>query len=473
MTQMTSVHIKPCNIGQSEAHNQRTKAYLDHINAEKLYIRKDLTPEDQSWTSELQGDMTLRQYYDAIGRMVKEKTGRVMQTKERERINKKTGKVTKIAGCTPLREGVVVCKADTTMEQLQHFADLCRLRFGITAIQIHLHRDEGHCLDPNDTSIWKPNYHAHIIWDWMSHETGKSYKLDNEDISLMQDMAAEALEMKRGVSKLETGKLHLERNDYIVAKQKRELEEAKKQTEKLVKENEQKILDSEKLDREIYDKQMKANRENGNAILSGLAHIAGKGKYAQLETENEEMKQQVALIPDRIAEGVAERTAELENVCERERQIAELHLDEYNKLTRSYNRLLKKSQNDKNTYEFNLSQRDYAIAILKAAFQKAVELLDVVCRKALQAVIDFAKKPIANRFTYEQACAVNDFLDTNTNRQNTGETLTTLSHPFLTKGELAKGRLEVRNVANDFAAYQRLEQEKQEQNMQPRHGLRR
>lgn len=307
----------------------------------------------------------------------------------------------------------------------------------------------------------------------MNHDTGKSYKLDNEDISLMQDMAAEALEMNRGISKLETGKQHLERNDYIVAKQKRELEEAKKQTEKLVKENEQKILDSEKLDREIHDKQVKANRENGNAILSGLAHIAGKGKYAQLETENEEMKQQVALIPDRIAEGVAERTAELENVCERERQIAELRLDEYNKLTRSYNRLLKKSQNDKNTYEFNLSQRDYAIAILKAAFQKAVELLDVVCRKALQAVIDFAKKPIAKRFTYEQACAVNDFLDTNTNRQNTGETLTTLSHPFLTKGELAKGRLEVRNVANDFAAYQRLEQEKQEQNMQPRHGLRR
>ena len=187
------------------------------------------------------------------------------------------------------------------------------------------------------------------------------------------------------------------------------------------------------MDKDIHDKQAKANRENGNAILSGLAHIAGKGKYAQLETENEEMKQQVALIPDRIAEGVAERTAELENVCERERQIAELRLDEYNKLTRSYNRLLKKSQNDKNTYEFNLSQRDYAIAILKAAFQKAVELLDVVCRKALQAVIDFAKKPIAKRFTYEQACAVNDFLDTNTNRQNTGETLTTLSHPFLTK----------------------------------------
>jgi len=357
------------------------------------------------------------------------------------------------------------------MEQLKRFADLCQQRFGITVLQIHIHKDEGHCTDPSDASTWKPNYHAHIIWDWMNHDTGKSYKLDNEDISLMQDMAAEALEMNRGVSKLETGKQHLERNDYIVAKQKRELEETKKQTEKLAKENEQKAHDCARLDREIHDKQVKANRENGSAILSGLAHIAGKGKYAQLETENEEMKQQVALIPNRIAEGVAERTAELEKVCERERQIAELRLDEYNKLTQSYNRLLNKSQNDKSTYEFNLPQRDYAIAILKAAFQKAVELLDVVCRKALQAVIVFAQKPIAKRFAYEQACAVNDFLDTDTDRLRAANTLTPLSHPFLTESEHAKGRLEVQNVAKDFIEYERIEKEKQRWNIRPSRGM--
>lgn len=471
MTQMTSVHIKPCNIGQSEAHNQRTKAYLDHINAEKLYIRKDLIPEDQSWISELQGDMTLRQYYDAIGRMVKEKTGRAMQTKERERINKKTGKVTKIAGCTPLREGVVVCKADTTMEQLQHFADLCRQRFGITAIQIHLHRDEGHCLNPNDTSTWKPNYHAHVIWDWMDHETGKSYKLDNEDISLMQDMAAEALEMERGVSKLETSKLHLERNDYIVAKQKRELDESKKQAEKLAKENEQKALVCEKLDKEIHDKQAKANRENGSAILSGLANLAGKGKYAQLESENIAIKQQVALLPEKIAQGVVERTAELEKACERERLIAELRLEEYNKLTQSYNRLLKKSQSDKKSYETALSQKNCIITNLIYAFQKAIELLDTVYRKALKAVIDFAKKPIARRFTFEQACAVNEFLDTNTDRQHAAYTLSVLSRPFLTEKEHAKGGLEMQNVVNNFSEYERVEKEKQRRNIRLSHGM--
>ena len=44
-----------------------------------------------------------------------------MQTKDRERVNKKTGKVTVVRGSTPLKEGVVVIKDDTTMEQLQPF----------------------------------------------------------------------------------------------------------------------------------------------------------------------------------------------------------------------------------------------------------------------------------------------------------------------------------------------------------------
>ena len=52
MALKTSVHIKPCNIGQSEAHNERTKEYLAHINASKIYIRQDLTAENQSWRSE-------------------------------------------------------------------------------------------------------------------------------------------------------------------------------------------------------------------------------------------------------------------------------------------------------------------------------------------------------------------------------------------------------------------------------------
>ena len=42
MAQKTSINIKPCNIGSSEAHNKRTAEYLAHINKERLYVRTDL-----------------------------------------------------------------------------------------------------------------------------------------------------------------------------------------------------------------------------------------------------------------------------------------------------------------------------------------------------------------------------------------------------------------------------------------------
>ena len=74
-----------------------------------------------------------------------------------------------------------------------HFTRMVETRWGIKALQVHLHRDEGHYEIPGDDSTWKPNYHAHIIWDWMDHTTGKSIKLDADDMSAMQDMVAEAL----------------------------------------------------------------------------------------------------------------------------------------------------------------------------------------------------------------------------------------------------------------------------------------
>lgn len=474
MTQMTSVHIKPCNIGQSEAHNQRTKAYLDHINAGKLYIRKDLMPQNQSWTSGLQGQMTLQQYYDAISRLVKEKTGRAMQTKERERVNKKTGKVTKIAGCTPLREGVVVCKEDTTMEQLKHFADLCQQRFGITALQIHIHKDEGHYQNPQDTASWKPNYHAHIIWDWMNHDTGKSYKLENEDISLMQDMAAEALEMNRGVSKLETGKQHLERNDYIVAKQKHELEEAKKQTEKLAKEHEQKTLDCEKLDREIHDKQAKANRENGSAILSGLAHIAGKGRYAQLEAENIEMKKQVAVIPQVIARQVESLTTTYKEEITKEQKRADFWLEECNKQERIYKGLLTKSKNREENLRQELQQRDKIIATMKAGLTEFLRGFTVICQNAINAVIDFAHDTKLHHFTFPQATTINEYLSKESSDRRNGATiLTLLTRPFLSLFEHQKGKAEIENVVDNFDYYKEKEKQKQQEGMRIKPRFRR
>lgn len=86
---------------------------------------------------------------------------------------------------------------------------------------------------PNDPEQREnPSLHspikAHIIWDWMDHSTGKSWKLIANDMSELQDMVAETLDMERGTSKAETGLDHLERNDFIIQKQKQEMEEAEK-----------------------------------------------------------------------------------------------------------------------------------------------------------------------------------------------------------------------------------------------------
>ena len=166
----TSDHIKPCNIGQSEAHNQRTQEYLSHINRDKLYIRKDLIANNESWISPAIQDMTLQQYYDDIAKMVKEKTGRSMQTKEKKRIDKKTGKTKVINGSSPIKESVVVCDERTTLADIMRYCEECKRRWGITAIQIYLHKDEGHYEVKDGVETWKPNYHAHIIWDWMNHD---------------------------------------------------------------------------------------------------------------------------------------------------------------------------------------------------------------------------------------------------------------------------------------------------------------
>ena len=197
MAQKTSINIKPCNIGSSEAHNGRTAEYLANIRNEKFYIRTDLMAGNETWVSPDFGEATLTDRYNQIAAMVKEKTGWAMQTKDRERVNKKTGKVTIVRGSTPLKEGVVVIKDDTTMKQLRQFCKVCRERWGITALQVFIHRDEGHYGVPGDNATWKPNLHAHIVWDWMNHETGKSCKLDEKAMSEMQTVLAECLEMER------------------------------------------------------------------------------------------------------------------------------------------------------------------------------------------------------------------------------------------------------------------------------------
>ena len=146
--------------------------------------------------------VTLQQHYDHLKALVKEKTGRAMQEKDVE-YKDKNGKTRVRKGSSPIREGVINIKPDTKMDDLLRYVNRVHERWGIRAIQIHMHRDEGHYENPEDKSTWQPNLHAHIIWDWIDHTTGKSFKLNAEDMSQIQDMVAETLEME--IIKRKTG----------------------------------------------------------------------------------------------------------------------------------------------------------------------------------------------------------------------------------------------------------------------------
>lgn len=56
--------------------------------------------DNETWVTPVFGDTSLSERYNQIAAIVKEKTGRAMQTKDRERVNKKTGKVSIMRGST-------------------------------------------------------------------------------------------------------------------------------------------------------------------------------------------------------------------------------------------------------------------------------------------------------------------------------------------------------------------------------------
>ncbi len=163
----TSINFKAAK-ADSEIHNFRKKTFD--------YIRKDLSSKNEYWQEEKIADRLIK-----IENYCKEKSGRKLQK-----------------NAMPIREAVVVIKEDTTMLELQNLASKLQEELKIRIFQIAIHKDEGHY--DKETKEWKPNYHAHLVADWQDLETGKTLKHQSFHYSKMQDIAAECLEMERGVS---------------------------------------------------------------------------------------------------------------------------------------------------------------------------------------------------------------------------------------------------------------------------------
>ena len=397
MATKSSIHIKPCNIASSEAHNRRTAEYMRNIGESRIYVVPELSIDNEQWINPDFGTSELRTHYDNIKRMVKEKTGRAMQEKERERKGK-NGKIIKVAGCSPIREGVLLIRPDTTLADVRKFGEECQRRWGITPLQIFLHKDEGHWLnsqpeaeDKESFQIgrrwFKPNYHAHIVFDWMNHETGQSRKLNDEDMATMQTLASDILLMERGQAKAVTGKEHLERNDFIIEKQKAELQRIEET--KIYKEQQVSLAEQElkQVKAEIRtDKLKKTATDVATAITSGVGSLFGSGKLKDLEQSNENLRHEIA----KRDKGIDELKVKMQ-------QMQEQHGKQIRNLQGIYNQELEAK--DKEISRLN--------TILEKAFNWFPLLKEMLRMERLCYAIGFTKDMINNLLTKKEAIRCN------------------------------------------------------------------
>lgn len=223
------IKIKPVT-GNSERHNLREvkPKYCIEASAENYHV-----------SDEKIGDALKR-----IRENYQDKVGQKMQKR-----------------ATPVREAVVLLKDDDNrknIHKLFELSDQMEKRFGIRAFQWHIHNDEGH-IDKKGEARY--NYHAHILFDWTDRETGKTLKLDKRDMSEIQTMTAEVLEMERGIKGSKSLSLnHRQYRGFLEVKD--QLEESLNR--ELTREQEIRIREAIKKDRSNEIK--RTDREGGHSL---------------------------------------------------------------------------------------------------------------------------------------------------------------------------------------------------------------
>lgn len=266
----TSINFKAVK-SDSEIHNFRKKSFD--------YIRKDLTPKNEYWMEQKIADRVQK-----IESYCKEKSGRKLQK-----------------NAMPVREAVVVIKENTTMQDLHNLSKRLEEELKIRIFQIAIHKDEGHY--DKDTKEWKPNYHAHLVADWQDLQTGKTLKHQSFHYSKMQDLAAECLEMERGIS----GSLaRLEAVEFKIKKREEDLKileeryneiktelESKKSEDLIVKESDFFGFQKIKKDKTI-ENYKKAIKTKSIQLLKNKTELESKEKQiVELKTKIESLKKEV------------------------------------------------------------------------------------------------------------------------------------------------------------------------------------
>ena len=330
--------------------------------------------------------------------------------KERERKGK-NGKIAKIAGCSPIREGVLLVRSDTTLADVRKFGEECQRRWGITPLQIFLHKDEGYWLNGQPEAEdresfkvgdrwFKPNYHAHIVFDWT--------------------LASDILLMERGQSKAVTGKEHLERNDFIIEKQKEEMkrldatrqyqehqlemanqkiQEAESITNALIEKANEKERQSEDLDRAISEKCFRLNKEKGSELLNAAVGWA-TGKSKALKNEIEDLRCEISTHEETI-ERLQDKIQTIQN--DHSRELMQLEAKHRSELNHKETEHAQETASLKN----RIAWQSYTIGCLSFLLLKTSDIF----RKAVHSVIRFTRDYYKPRFDMEQVSDIKSALN--------------------------------------------------------------
>ena len=294
----------------------------------------------------------------------------------KENYKKETGQ--KFQGRVLNFEAVVNLNQNHTMEDLKKLNENIEKEFGFRAVQTAIHRDEGHIKDGRPIY----NYHAHIVFCNLD-KNGKTLlkNMTKSDLSKLQDLVSDNLQMERGKPAKETGAKHKHHTVYRAEKEKEHLENENKSLKmELVKAKELQELNKE-LREEL--KQAAATRED----------------YAKLEALNKDLKEkikskeltneQLTKIIDEYKQGNAPKTNESilndKSIPEKEKEVLGSLKDDFqSELEANKKGLLGKSYEVKLKEEFSHSPNVESLTLFMRVKKKLTNAYDIIKAQAIK-----------------------------------------------------------------------------------------
>ena len=275
-------------------------------------------------------------------------------------------------------EAVVNLNQNHTMEDLKKLNENIEKEFKFRAVQTAIHRDEGHIKDGRPIY----NYHAHIVFCNLD-KNGKTLlkNMTKSDLSKLQDLVSDNLQMERGKPAKETGAKHKHHTVYRAEKEKEHLENENKSLKmELVKAKELQELNKE-LREEL--KQAAATRED----------------YAKLEALNKDLKEkikskeltneQLTKIIDEYKQGNAPKTNEIilndKSIEKQEKEVLGSLKDDFqSELEANKKGLLGKSYEVKLKEEFSHSPNVESLTLFMRVKKKLTNAYDIIKAQAIK-----------------------------------------------------------------------------------------